>query len=175
MKTATKYRIRNLPHRLRGIKAEFYRLLRIGAGSELCAILITPDGERIDLGVVSRRVVTAAGVSFMVDAFQGLENIGDFNFHASGTGTDPENVGDTALGSEVESRVIGVQTEPETMKYRTTGAVTYTGVHAITEHGLFSQLDAGGTLWDRSVFAPIGVIENAQIEFQYTLTINAGG
>jgi hypothetical protein len=146
---------------------------------ELSALLTRADGKVIDLGVVSRRVVTTAGVNFIRDDFNaGTTDISNMNFHDSGTGVAAEAIGDTDLGTVAgpTTRATGVQSAPASKQYRTTGTITYAGALAITEHGVFSSATRGaGTLLDRSVFAAINVASGDSIQFQYTLTINDGG
>lgn len=168
------FKVKNLIHRARGIKAELYRKFGVGVLSEVSAILIKADGTRVDYGVLSRRVVTNAGVAFLVDAFQNLVEIEAMNWHASGTGAVAENVTDTTLGTETGSRVSGTQSEPAANQYRTLALIPYSGTLAITEHGIFSA-NVVGTLWDRSVFAAINVLNLDSIQFTYTLTVNSGG
>jgi hypothetical protein len=132
------------------------------------------DGERVDLGLVSTKVVTTAGVNFIVDAFQNLTEVENFRFHAAGTGTAAEAVGDTVLGTEVETRATGSTTEGASANiYRTVGTVSFTATRAITEHGIFSASTVG-VLLDRSQFAAINVINGDSIEFTYDLTFPAG-
>jgi hypothetical protein len=127
-----------------------------------------------DFGVICRRVVTTAGVNAIVDAFQGLFTLSDFKYHASGTGTNAEAVGDTALQTEVETRATGTQTEGASANiYRSVGTVSFTASRAVTEHGLLSA-SSSGTLLDRSVFSAINVDNGDNIEFTYDLTLTAG-
>lgn len=174
MTRATAYRIRNLPHRARGWKAELCRAFGLGMVGELSIKVIHADGTEDDYGVVSRRVVTTAGANFVVDAFQNLAELENFNWHASGTNNTAEATSDTALGTEVASRASGTQSEPASNQYRSVGTITYAAGFTIVEHGLFSA-NAAGTLWDRSVFGGIAVVATDQIQFTYTLTVNAGG
>ncbi len=132
-----------------------------------------------DYGVVGRRSVTNAGVTYMRDDFNnnaGSADITNFKHHASGSSSTGENVTDTALGAETpESRTLGTQgTGAGTNTYVATGTITYAGARAIVEHGLFSGSTAG-TLWDRTVFSVINVAASDSIQFTYTLTITAGG
>ncbi len=142
---------------------------------ELNAAIIR-GGKRIDLGCVSRRVVTNAGVTYLRDDFNdGASDINTFNYHDSGTGTNAEAVGDTALQTPAgPARVAGTKSVPASNQFRTVATINYTGAAAITEHGLFSASSAG-TLWDRSVFSAINVANGDGIQFTYTLTITAGG
>lgn len=136
-----------------------------------------------DYGVVSRKVVTNAGVGFIVDAFQNLVELENMNFHGCGTGTTAEAAEDTALVTESttilnpnSTRATGTRSEPAANQLRTTGTPSFDGSGAITEHGLFSQAaTGGGVLFDRSVFAAINVASGDGIQFEYTVTFTAGG
>lgn len=120
-------------------------------------------------------MVTTAGVNFLCDAFQGLATLSNMKYHASGTGTNIEAITDVALQTEVESRVAGTQSEGASANiYSTVATLPYTGTRAITEHGLFSA-SSSVTLWDRSVFSAINVINGDSIQFTYELTLTAGG
>lgn len=127
-----------------------------------------------DLGILGRRVITNAGRDFLVDAFQNTVEIEAMRWHGSGTDNTAENVTDTTLGVEVESRQSGTQTENGSNVYRTVATITYTATRTIVEHGIFSAVSSG-TLWDRTVFAGIGVDNTDSIEFTYDLTVTAGG
>lgn len=132
------------------------------------------DGDTVDYGLVSTKVVTTAGVNYIVDAFQNTTEVENLKFHGSGTDNTAENASDTALGVEVESRATGTTTEGASANiYRTVGTVAYTATRTITEHGIFSASTAG-TLLDRSVFTGIGVNNGDSIEFTYELTFPAG-
>lgn len=136
---------------------------------------ILPGGQIVDYGIICHRVVTTAFVNYLTDEFQLASAVDAFTFHGSGTGTNAEAVGDTALQTAVESRDDGSQTEGASANiYRTVGTVAYTATRAITEHGLFSA-STGGTLMDRSVFSAINVDNGDSIQFTYDLTTNSGG
>jgi hypothetical protein len=150
------------------------------------------DGVWTDLGVLGQRCVTTAGVNWLVDCFQDADHtpadIYLMKFHGVGIGTAAEAVGDTALATECttqydtdNTRPTGTVAEGATNNiYRSVGTVvfTYTGgaTTAITEHGLFNQAaNSGGTLWDRTVFAAINVVNTDTIAFTYQATFNSGG
>lgn len=136
---------------------------RVGAG-----------GDVTDYGLVSTKVVTTAGVNYLVDCLQGTVEPELLRYHGSGTGTTAEAAGDTALVTEVASRATGTQTEGASANiFRTVGTVSYSGTFAITEHGIFSATSAG-TLLDRSVFSAINVQSGDSIEFTYELTLPSG-
>lgn len=150
---------------------------------ELELTLIRASGERIHYGVVSYRVITSAGVGFIVDAWQNTAELETMIYHGCGTGTTAEASGDTALVTECttalnpdSTRATGTQSEPASNQLRSTGTATFDASAAITEHGLFSQAaTGGGTLWDRSVFSAVNVVSGDSIQFQYTATLTAGG
>ena len=124
----------------------------------------------------SCRVVTTAGVNFLVDDWDNTAtDITTFNYHDSGTGIVAEAVGDVGLGTPCgEARDAGTKSQPTANQLRTIATHTYAATFAITEHGIFSATTAG-TLWDRSVFTAINVVSGDKIEFTYTLTVNSGG
>lgn len=133
--------------------------------------------REVNLGLLGSRVVTTAGVNYMRDDFNaatGSADITNMKFHASGTNNTAENVADTALGTEVATRVSGSQSGAVSKIYVTVATIPYTGTLAIVEHGIFSAA-AVGTLWDRTVFAAINVVNGDSIQFTYSLTINDGG
>lgn len=142
--------------------------------SELRAVVYHPDGTVVDYGVISRRCVTTAGVNALFSTSAPI-GINTFNYHDSGTGTNAEAIGDTALQTAAgPARATGTQSNPTAGTYRSIGTITYTTTQSITEHGLFSAA-TNGTLWDRSIFTAIGVVNGSQIAFTYDCVANAGG
>lgn len=180
-----KYRLRQLDVYLgwllqRGVVKLNQQVGIVAMTSRLDAVLIRKDGSVQNLGLLSTRVVTDAGVTFMRDDFNGAtKDITNLNFHDSGTNNTAEAVGDTDLGTPAgpSTRATGTQSAPAANQYRTVGTITYAGTLAIVEHGIFNQAarGAGTTLWDRSVFSVINVVSGDAIQFTYTLTINSGG
>lgn len=143
-------------------------------------------GEWTDYGVVSRRVITNAGVTFLRDDWNNnAQDFTTFNFHGIGTGTNAENVTDTALQTESttalnpdSTRATGTRSTPASNQFRSVGTLTCDADIACTEHGLLSQAaTGGGTLWDRSVFSVINLIgaNPDSIQTTYTGTLTAGG
>lgn len=144
------------------------------------------DGHWVDYGIVSYRLVTDAGVAFLVDDWDlntasGTNDITTLKYHALGTGTNSENVSDTALQTECttslnpdSTRGVGTQTQPAANQIRSTATLTFDGSAAVTEHGLFSATSTG-TLWDRSVFSVVTMANGDSLQSQYTCTINSGG
>ena len=145
-----------------------------------------PGGHVVDYGVVGYRVVTDTGVNFMVDAFQGNEQIRDFNYHGIGSnaGATAEGAGNTALDTEFtteldpdSTRATGTQGEGASANiYQTVGTLTVDSAVGVEEHGIFDQAaTGGGTLWDRTVFSVVNLSSGESIECTYELTVNSGG
>src|SRR6185369_15120855 len=83
------YRLSNWVNVQRGLrKIVMARMLHVPhIYGSLYAKVIRGDGRELDLGLISTRVVTDAGVQFIVDAFQNLKELENMKFHAYGTGT----------------------------------------------------------------------------------------
>jgi hypothetical protein len=184
------WRAANLPYILRGIRKQGTGRAvarRFGLPyfwSQLWLAKITPDGRRLELGLASIRLVTTAGVNFLVDALQGTVEPEILRFHGIGTGTNAEATGDTALQTELttqynpdNTRATGTLTEGASANiFRTVGTNTVDASAAVTEHGIFSQAaTGGGTLLDRSVFSVVNLASADSLESTYDLTIAAGG
>jgi len=142
-------------------------------------------GQTLAFGTISQRVVTTAGVNYIVDAFQNTTEVENFKFHGYGTGTAAEATSDTGLGTELtteyavdSTRPTGSQGEGASANiYRTTATLSPDsgGTLAITEHGVFSAASAG-TLLDRSKFSAINLVAGSDsLQTQYDLTVSAGG
>lgn len=143
-------------------------------------------GELMNYGLVSTRVVTTAGVGYIVDAFQNLTELENLKFHGFGTGTNAEASGDTALQTELTTqyasdnvRPTGTTTEGASANiYRTVATLSPDsgGTIAITEHGIFSQAaTGGGTLLDRSVFSAVNIVSGSDsLQATYDLQLTAG-
>jgi len=151
---------------------------------QLEAVLIKASGERIHYGVVGYRVITNAGVAFIVDDWDGsVTDITNLKYHGCGTGATAEAAGDTALVTESttalnpdSTRATGTNTQPSANIFQSAGTLTFDNTAAVTEHGLFSQAaTGGGTLWDRTVFSAINVVSGDSIAFTYSATLSSGG
>lgn len=137
----------------------------------------------LDLGLVSGRVVTNAGMAYLVDAFQNLTEVELFRYHGIGTGTAGESPSDTALGTEATTQYTTNNTRPTgtitegsgTNIFETVATVTVKASIAVTEHGIFTQAGVpGGTLLDRSVFAAINLASGEGVVFTYDLVFPSG-
>lgn len=152
--------------------------------SRLYAVHIRADGRRDDLGLVSYKVVTDAGVGFIVDAFQNSVELENMKYHGLGTGTTAEAASQTGLVTELSTaynpdntRATGSTTEGAGANvYRTVGTNTVDGTAAVTEHGIFSQAaTGGGVMLDRSVFSAINLASGDSLQTTYDLSLTSGG
>ena len=143
---------------------------------ELRLLVYRANGEVVNLGVVSYRLVTTAFVNFVVDQLQTETSVfGDFKYHDSGVGTTDPAITDTTIETtDGESRATGTQTETSANVYASVATIAYTTTKAITEHGLFNDATAG-TLMDRSEFAAVNVVSGDSIQYTYSFTVTAGG
>lgn len=141
-------------------------------------------GSVEDHGVVSRKVITTAGVNYLVDAWQNSVELENLKFHGLGTGTGAEASGDTALGTELttqyqtdNTRPTGTLTEGASANiFRTVGTITVDASVSGQEHGIFSQAaTGGGTLWDRSLTGTQTLSSGDSLQATYDMTASAGG
>lgn len=183
-----RWRLRNLPNLWRGLRrvalARTFGIAHVYGA--LYLEVIRADGTRVSLGLASLRVVTDAGVAYLVDALQNTVEPENLKFHGFGTGTTAEAASQTALVTEESTqyatdntRPTGSQAENGANVYRT--VATYSpdsgGTRAITEHGIFSQAaTGGGTMLDRSVFSAVNLVAGADsLQATYDFTIGSGG
>lgn len=155
-----------------------------GRWTSECIAAMAEIATTKDYGLLSLRVVTTAGVNFIVDAFQGTANISLMRYHGIGTGTNAEATSDTALQTEsttaltpASTRATGTLTEGASANiFRTVGSNVVNTTVSATEHGIFTQAaTGGGTLLDRSVFASVGLVNGNTFQTTYELTLAAGG
>jgi len=147
--------------------------------AELQARKIYADGRIVDYGTLDYRVVTDAGVAFLVDDWDDdTTDITTMNYHAAGTDNTAEAAGQTGLIAEattVTDRVAGTKSQPAAHQLQSVATLSFTGTASIVEHGLLSSgTEGAGTLWDRSVFTGIGVENGDSIQFTYVCSINSG-
>jgi len=142
-------------------------------------------GQQWDLGLAGCRVVTTAGVNFIVDAFQGIVEPENMKYHGVGTGAGAEAIGNTALTTELTTQYQVSNTRPtgslgelagNANVFETTATITVSSAVAITEHGIFSQAAVGGgVLLDKTLFAAVNLASGESLQAQYDLTFTAGG
>jgi hypothetical protein len=180
------WRTRNARHLWRGVRRVLAaRALHLPTFyGTLYLTHIRADGEVLELGLASMRVITTAGVNFLVDAFQGSVEPEILKFHGIGTGAVAEASGDTALGAESTTALVPDNTRAtgslgegaSANIYRTVGTVTVDAAVANTEHGILSQAaTGGGILWDRSVYSVVNLAINDSLQATYDATFPAGG
>lgn len=176
------WRLRNLPNLWRGLwRVLIARLFNLSNFYGVVSLVKISDGKVIDYGLASLRLVTTAGVNFLVDALQGTVEPEILKYHGFGTGTTAESAAHTALVTELtteyvvnSTRPTGSQTEGASANiYRSVGTLSPDsgGTLAITEHALFSA-DAAGTMLDRSVFSAVNLVagsDSLQVTFDLTL------
>jgi hypothetical protein len=143
------------------------------------------QGRQQDLGLASCRVVTTAGVNYIVDAFQNLTELENLKYHGVGTGAAAEAVGNTALTTELTTQYSVASTRPtgttgeqagNANVYETVATITVSAGVALTEHGIFSQAAvAGGTMLDRTTFAAVNLLTAESLQATYQFTVVAGG
>jgi len=179
------YRTRNLPNVWRGFRrVAAARALKVPTFyGALYATVYRGNGSVEELGLISLRVVTDAGVAYLTaDMAGGASDINLFKFHGYGTGTGAEAAGDTALGTELTTEYVVNSTRPtgsqasSTNTYTTVGTLSPDsgGTLAITEHGIFSATSSG-TLWDRSKFSAVNLVASADsLQTTYVATFPSG-
>jgi len=183
-----RWRFHNFKNLWRGL----YKVLLLDAaglpgifGKLSLAGYIGAGGLWLPFGLASMRVVTTAGVNYLVDALQNLVEPENLRYHALGTGAGAEAAGETALVTELtteynpdSTRATGSLTEGASANiFRTVGTNTLdSGTPSIVEHGVFNQAAAGGTLLDRSTFTAIALdgTNGDGLQSTYDLTLTAG-
>ena len=154
------------------------------AYSELTGVLYKRSGEVIDYGVLGRRVITTAGINYIVDDWDGGANdINEYDFHAFGTGDTAAVIGDTAMQTEFtteyatnNTRPSGTNSQPSANIFQSIGTFAPDATVVAEEHGIMDQAaTGGGSLWDRTVFADINMVNGDSLQITYQLTFTAGG
>lgn len=180
------WRKRNAPNIDRGLKPLGYaRRFKIPTFFGcLSAKVLRADGDIIDYGLISLRVITTVGAGYLVDCMQNLQEPENMKFHGIGTASTAESATDTALGAELttqlnpdSTRATGTLSEgADGTIFETVGTNTVDAAVTITEHGIFSSATVGaGVLLDRSVFAGIGLSSGDSLQTTYDLTFATGG
>lgn len=182
------WRFRNIPNLWRGLwriaLARFFGLPHFYG--QLCLTVIRGNGQVVDLGLASLRVITTTGVNFIVDAFQNSVEVENMKFHGFGTGAGAEAVGNTALGTELTTEYAGDVRPTGTTEegasaniFKTVATLTPDsgGTLQITEHGLFSQAaTGGGVMLDRDLFTAIPIVAGSDsLQADEQITFAAGG
>jgi hypothetical protein len=134
-------------------------------------------------GITSRRVITDAGVGFLVDSWQNTVELEAMKFHGLGTGTTSEAANQTGLTTELTSqyapdntRATGTLAESAANVFQTVGTNTLDAGATVQEHGLFSVATAGtGVMWDRSLTGAQTLSASDSLQSTYSMTAGSGG
>ena len=134
--------------------------------------LFGSDGKLKDIREIKNLIVTV-GKNFLATwLIQATQADYFMKYLAIGTGTNAAQASDTALQTEVGSRVVGVLTNPSGAIWQSQGTFgAGVGTGAITEAGILSAAVAG-TLLARQVFGAINKAagDSLQITWQITLS-----
>jgi hypothetical protein len=187
------WKIKNLPNMARGLFGvllgwTIYYLTGIPVMISTLRLRHTDGRTGIitDYGIVGFRVVTTAGVGYIVDAFANSVELENMKFHGFGTGGSAEAVGNTALTTELTTEYATDNTRPTGTTAEGASAnifqsvATFSpnagGTIAVTEHGIFSQAaTGGGVLLDRTLFSAVNVVASSDsLQATYELTFTAG-
>lgn len=181
------WRIKNLPNLWRGLRRVWAaQLFGIQAVVGMLYLEKTlASGEKQQYGLASMRVVTTAGVNYIVDSLQDSTTypLDVFKYHGVGSSSATEAVGDTGLTSEFtteyatdNTRPTGTQTENGTNVYETVASFDPDSSVTVREHGIFTQAaTGGGTLLDRTVVSDIAVAASGEtLTCTYDFTVTAG-
>lgn len=179
------WRARNARHLWRGAR-RVLTARALGLSNIYGSLYLThikADGRVVELGLASMRVVTTAGVNYLVSAFANTVEVENLKYHGIGTTNTAEAAADTALAAESttalnpdNTRATGSTTTGGSSNiYRTVGTLTADASIAAVEHGIFSQAaTGGGTLWDRSVFSTVTLASGDSLQATYDATFSAG-
>ena len=182
------WRFKNIPNLWRGLwriaLARFFGLPHFYG--QLVLTVFRGNGQVVDLGLASLRVITTTGVNYIVDAFQNSVEVENMKFHGFGTGSGAEAVGNTALGTELTTQYAGDVRPTGTTEegasaniYKTVATLTPDsgGTIQVTEHGIFSQAaTGGGTMLDRDLFTAVPIVAGSDsLQADEQITFAAGG
>jgi hypothetical protein len=182
------WRFRNIPNLWRGLwRIAFARVFGLPHFyGQLCLTVRRGNGEVVDLGLASLRVITTTGVNFIVDAFQNSVEVENMKFHGFGTGSGSEAIGNTALGTELTTEYVsnvrptGTTEEGASANiYKTVATLSPDsgGTLQITEHGIFDQAaTGGGVMLDRDLFTAVPIVAGSDsLQADEQITFAAGG
>lgn len=135
-----------------------------------------------DYGVVGNKVITDAGVAYLVDAWENLTELESLKYHGLGTGTTAEAASQTALVTELTTEYTGdiratgtlAETSANVFSSVATNTLDGTPGAALREHGIFSA-STSGTLWDRTLYSAITLSSGDALQSSYAMTASSGG
>jgi hypothetical protein len=181
-----RWRLKNCRNLFRGLKP-----VMLAKAAHLPILLgtlhLTPifaESRMVPYGLASLRVITDAGVAFLVNDWNdNSTDLTNFFYHGLGTGTTAEAAADTALVTELTTqlnpdnvRATGTKSKPAANQLRSVGTLTFDASVTVAEHGIFSSATVGaGTLWDRSVFTGLPFVSTDSLQTTHTTTVSSGG
>lgn len=119
--------------------------------------------------LVSEMTITTDFLEKIVDAMQAESGeLDGYKYHHTGTGTTPATASDTTLETAVGSRVVGSQTEANSVTYRSIATISYANALSVTEWGLFDAA-SGGNLLDRATFVAVAVSSGQTVQWTFDL------
>lgn len=148
------------------------------------SLVVYRNGVPYDYGIAGYRVVTDAGVNFIVDAFQNSKELENMKYHGWGTGSTAESASQTALITELtteyatdNTRPTGSQTENGANVYETAATLDPDAGVTLREHGIFDQAaNSGGSMLDRTTFSAITLgATGDSVVGTYDFTVTSGG
>jgi hypothetical protein len=125
------------------------------------------------LGLIVGAIVVNAGKDIVTNRMNGAGTTP--NYLAVGTGVTAEAASQTALVTEVETRVAGtvsrVTTTTANDTFQVVGTIAVTGTRAFTESGLFDASTVGNMLC-RALFTVINLVsgDSLQVTWRIQLT-----
>lgn len=153
--------------------------------SSLSVVVYRGDGSVEDRGVVSRKVITTAGVGYLVDAWQNAVELENMKFHGFGSGTTVEGAAQTGLVTEFTTEYASDNVRPTGSTTEGAGANVLRTIAdfapsencSVEEQGILSSATVGaGVLWDRSLTGTIDMTGGADsLEATYDMTASSGG
>lgn len=131
--------------------------------------VVREGGQIDDYGIVSRKIITKVAIAELLAVLAAGSSaaLGNFRFHALGTGIAPESSNDTALGAEIMTRTTGTQQTTAT-QYITAATIVATVGTNVSEAGIFS---GNNILLDRSKFTAFPIAVGNQVLSTYRLTV----
>lgn len=144
------------------------------------------SGRVEELGLLGNKVITDAGVGFLVDAWQNLVEMEILKYHALGTGTTAEAAsgGGAAMVTELTTeyavsgnRATGTLTESSANIFQTVATNTLAGTPgaALREHGILSTVTGAAVCWDRTLYGAITLSSGDALQTTYNMTATSGG
>ena len=149
--------------------------------STLAVKVFRLDGRVDDYGIVSRRVITTAGVTALAVAWASAAF--DAKYMGLGTSSTAEATSDTGMVAEITTNHYTASVRPTCTHAESSNTVPLVGTHTqatagdtIREHGLFTSATPGAvTLWDRSLTGDVALSVGESFQGTLTATLSAGG